>query len=337
MRNTNTNHTRIPLMLLVICLIAVAMALTGCVNDIIASNYPIATATAAPIESATATPTVAPIVVPTNTPEVTVTPEPVATPEVTPTVEPTVQPSEEPSEVPTEAPTAVPTTVPTATPTVQPTAVPSATPTVAPTVKPTATPTPKPTATPTPKPTATPTVAPTTAPTATPTVTPEPTPAGPTPTPNPIQAEIDSREGMVGRLYMDDVKMKPVACISANSQAVVDKNDSAAIHPYYGNCILIVDHAGQNFTKLKKVEVGVTATLNCGNTIYTFKCIAINSEYNTGGTYGTFVGAFGEYDISNCIVMYTCVDWPTVYATLWVVTEGTYEDLYSLVLENRIK
>ena len=138
---------------------------------------------------------------------------------------------------------------------------------------------------------------------------------------------------MVGRLYIPEINMKSVACFSSNSQAVVDKKDSACILLKSGY-LAIADHAAQNFKPLNKVEVGTTATLDCGDISYTFECVAINPEFICG-TNGNFRDAFPEYDLNGCVVMYTCVEWPTVTATLWIVTTNDYDTLYSRVVELR--
>lgn len=324
---------QITLTILLVCILAVAITLTGCAGNMLAAT-PVAGATVTPMETilATATPTAAPTGTPTPTVVPTEAPTEAPTGRPTSSPTPTTNPTATPTATPTVAPTSTPTANPTETPTVRPTATPkpTQTPTVTPTATPTARPTPKPTATPSPTvaPTATPT------PTVVPTATPEPTPAGPTPTPNPMQVEISSREGMVGRLYMPGINMKPVACISSNSQEIVDKKDSACILQKSGY-LVFVDHAAQNFKPLPSVTVGTTATLDCGDTTYTFECIAINLEFECG-TYGNFRDAFPDYDIDECVVMYTCVEWPVVTATLWVVTSDNYDTLHSRVVKSRI-
>lgn len=144
-----------------------------------------------------------------------------------------------------------------------------------------------------------------------------------------VSAERQSRSGMVGRLYIPSINMTPVACIDSYQQSVTDAADSANIWKNFGG-IVIADHVHQNFSPLKYVRVGTTATIDCGNGTYTLECVEVNSKFYCG-PHGDFREAFNKDDLYGYIVMYTCNGWPNVTATLWRVTSGGYESLYSRV------
>ena len=134
---------------------------------------------------------------------------------------------------------------------------------------------------------------------------------------------------MVGRLYIPSIEMEPVACYDGISQFISDGEDSANFFFYNDDVTVISDHVSESFPRLKTIQVGAKAYLDCGDTIYVLQCLEV-IEQTKIGHYGSFNDVFGMEDLTEYMVIYTCNGWPNVTATRWEVIEGgTIESIYS--------
>ena len=137
-----------------------------------------------------------------------------------------------------------------------------------------------------------------------------------------VLAQMQSRGGMIGRLYIPGVGLN-VALFNGWSQGVVDAKDSAGTYRYGGGQMMIADHKNQGFSAIKSAVPGQTiAYINNGRTVQAYKCIA----KGTGQNKATGV----PYDLLDCngnslylqngggIGMYTCNShWSSITYTMW--------------------
>lgn len=137
-----------------------------------------------------------------------------------------------------------------------------------------------------------------------------------------VAAEMASRPGMTGRLYIPGVGLN-VAIFNGWSQGVIDAGDSAGTYRYGGGQMMIADHKNQGFSAIKSAVPGQTvAYINNGSTVQAYMCIAKGTGQNTA------TGV--PYDLLDCngnslylqnaggIGMYTCNShWSSITYTCW--------------------
>lgn len=140
-----------------------------------------------------------------------------------------------------------------------------------------------------------------------------------------------------GRLYVEDVGIN-VALYRSNSQAVVDREDSAAYFDlsYARGAMIIADHRTEAFATLSSVREGTIARLELadGTTEY-YACTAIFRGHNTGKgiTDWEGVSVVGQAEL----MMYTCFDgWQNVWVVLWESTPNPDEERSQRILQHVI-
>ena len=161
-----------------------------------------------------------------------------------------------------------------------------------------------------------------------PSPTPEPTMP---PTPKPVSDEVKAllprndevwaekhqREFMEGRLLIPSVGIDVALIVWGDGttdedirQRVTDAEDSALIY-FDGNGNVIADHKTQDFMTLTEVQIGDTAFILLGDSIYTLRCDLVTDGINTGNGItnadGRNVTALEDY------TCYTCMeDWTNI-------------------------
>ena len=129
--------------------------------------------------------------------------------------------------------------------------------------------------------------------------------------------------GNYGRLYFSNLCSVGLNYTSLDgdssfTQSVVDNKDSAAIFNFK-NSVVIADHSNQEFSELKKTQVGDTVYIKyLDSTLDSYTCTEISNGKNTGHELVMSDGR-NISEIPDCdIVMYTCNgDWHNVIITLW--------------------
>ena len=125
-------------------------------------------------------------------------------------------------------------------------------------------------------------------------------------------------QGFYGRLYIPSADIN-VALYSSNAQAVVDRQDSAAIFSSDGcEGLIIGDHNYDGFSRLFNIGEGTTGyiILADGNTI-NIRCTWFGYGHNAGYiTYDNYEPIFTGYDY----LLYTCYDgWQNVGVWKWSI------------------
>lgn len=131
-----------------------------------------------------------------------------------------------------------------------------------------------------------------------------------------VAAEMASRQGMIGRLYIPAVGVN-VALFNSFSQATVDAKDSAGT--WRGTNMVIADHKTQGFSAMKSSVVGSTiAYINNGSSVAAYMCVEKSTGRNNETSLVDGNGASLYTKIPGGLVMYTCNDhWSDITYTCW--------------------
>ena len=126
------------------------------------------------------------------------------------------------------------------------------------------------------------------------------------------------RDQYIGRWVIPEVNVD-VACYQSYSQAVVDREDSAAIFEQESG-YAIGDHWNQGFISITKCKPGMRAVLKTPEGDIEYECVSVIEGLN-GGPYITDVNGVHVSDISpGGVYCYTCqgaTTWKNLYIALF--------------------